>query len=403
MQRSRLMATWLMGMALLMAGASAASAQNPDPPAKDGKPTALSHPNNPELWDVQAMMEDAVRQIARRYNLNDAQENYTRLLLVKNTTAFLDQYEKDIRELLKESIDLRLGIIKGDADIYKRWAERAAPIYEAAKVAILDGNMEWRNVLNDQQKKTHDLDLSLMKSQFEQVSRTLDTWKGGGGPTGALAKAANDAARKELGQSQTAVHLNPEDQWLAYVNKFIATYQLDEKQSIAARDKIHKEMRAEAEKYREKQKKEFDKINDVLKTDAKKIKPRELMQRRQELEQPIRDLFVEMHKRLLQLANTKQIASADAQMKQQLESLYRTLAGPIQPNRDAKPGLEDKAGPIQKDGKTAGDEKSGGNPDRMNKPPQPELKATPVGSADSPKAAPAETKSASEPTSKPND
>lgn len=401
--KARRLCTPMLALALALATASVTSAQNPDQPAREGRPTAQSHPNNPELWDVQAMMEDAVKQIARRYNLNDAQENYTRLLLVKNTTAFLEKYEKDIRELLKESIDLRLGIIKGNADLYKRWAERAAPIYEAAKVAILDGNMEWRNVLNDEQKKTHDLDLSLMKSQFEQVSRTLETWKGGGGPTGALAKAANDAARKELGQPQTAVHLNPEDQWLAYVNKFIATYQLDEKQSIAAREKIHKEMRAEAEKYRAKQKKEFDKINDVLKTDARKIKPRELMQRRQELEQPIRDLFVEMHERLMQLANTKQIASADAQMKQQLEALYRTLAGPIQPNRDGKAKPDGKIGPVQKDGKSADNEKEDGKSDKMNKSGQPELKATPVGAADTPGAAPAESRPAPEPTSKPHD
>lgn len=398
----RLRATAL-SLAVLLAAATAAVAQNPDHPDNDGKPTAQSHPNNPELWDVQAMMEDAVKQIARRYNLNDAQENYTRLLLVKKTTAFLEVYEKDIRELLKESIDLRLGILKGDADIYKRWAERAAPIYEAAKHAILDGNMEWRNVLNDEQKKTHDLDLSLMKTQFEQVSRTLDTWKGGGGPTGALAKAAGDAARKELGQPQTAVHLNPEDQWLAYVNKFIATYQLDEKQSIAAREKIHKEMRAEAEKYRDKQKKEFDKINDVLKTDARKIKPRELMQRRQELEQPIRDLFVEMHKRLMQLANTKQIAAADAQMKQQLEALYRTLAGPIQPNRDPKKQDETRSGLGQSHPESPTENKSKDPTEKKGTAGQPELKATPVGAADTPKPAPADAKPSPEPTSQAND
>jgi hypothetical protein len=368
----------------------------------------MSHPNNPELWDVQAMMEDAVKQIARRYNLNDAQENYTRLLLVKKTTAFLQEHEKDIRELLKESIDLRLGVIKGDADIYKRWAERAAPIYESAKEAILDGNMEWRNVLDEEQIKTHDLDLSLMKTQFEQVSRTLDTWRGGGGPSGALSRGVAGGGpqqRSELGQPQTVIQMHPEDQWLAYVNKFIQTYHFDEKQSIAAREKIHKEMHGQARKYREKQQKEFEKINEVIKTDPKKIKPSELVQRRQDLEKPIRDLFVDMHQRLMQLATGRQIAAADAQLKVQLEALYRTLAGPTP--RDAKDMKKDTEG-------------KGGAADQKS------MKATPVGSAESPKPSPMQSKSdkagesakagpsesksesssakpAAEPTSKPND
>ena len=57
---------------------------------------------------VDAMMEEAVLQITRRYNLNRSQEEYTRLLLVKRTKQVLDQYEPQVRELLKEQIDIRL-------------------------------------------------------------------------------------------------------------------------------------------------------------------------------------------------------------------------------------------------------------------------------------------------------
>src|SRR5262249_16481419 len=151
-------------------------AQTPAPAGekpKDQPITSQTHPNNPELWNVDAMMEDAVKQISRHYNLTKEQEDFTRLLLIKRTKPFLSQYEHDVRELLKESIDMRQGLKPGGADAFKKWAERAEPIYDAAKKAILDGNKEWRVVLNPDQLKIHDNDLALMNTNFEQVTRTL--------------------------------------------------------------------------------------------------------------------------------------------------------------------------------------------------------------------------------------
>ncbi len=89
--------------------------------------------------------------------------------------------------------------------------------------------------------------------------------------------------------------------------------------------------------------------------------------------------------------------------KQQLEALYRTLAGPIQPNRDPKKQDETRSGLGQSHPESPTENKSKDPTEKKGTAGQPELKATPVGAADTPKPAPADAKPSPEPTSQAND
>src|ERR1043166_2968122 len=242
----RAVLTWLAAAAVLFIAAKASSGQTPPPPADDAAkkpPTAQTHPNNPELWNTDAMMEEAVTQIARRYNLNSAQENYTRLLLTKRTKAFLEIYETDVRELLKESIEWRIGAKPASVESYMKWAVRAAPIYQAASKAILEGNEEWDAILNEDQKKIHNADVALMKTNFMGISKTMDEWQSGKTPAGmkpgvepqpAVATGPKTKEANKLSPNPPGiVRKLPEDSWLAYVNLFIEPYKLDEKHTVA--------------------------------------------------------------------------------------------------------------------------------------------------------------------------
>ncbi len=204
-------------------------------------PTSRTHPNQPALWDVDQMMEDAVLQITRRYNLNKAQENYTRLLLTERVREFLDDYEANVRELLQQSIDMRANRVDNGPTALMEWALRAAPLYEGAKNAILDGNEEWGQILDPEQKKTHDQDLALMRTNFVNVARTLDTWMEGKGkmpgarPPTAVGNGTLARHDNRVSQPIAAVISDQiEDNWMAYVTQFIAAYKLDDKQQIAA-------------------------------------------------------------------------------------------------------------------------------------------------------------------------
>ncbi|HVP10843.1 MAG TPA: hypothetical protein VMV94_06590 [Phycisphaerae bacterium] len=381
------------------------------------KPTAETHPQNPELWDVDQMMEDAVLQISRRYNLNKAQENYTRLLLVGRVREFLDKYEKDVRELLKESIDLKLHPDKGTPEAYKKWAERAEPIYEAAKKTILEGNTEWREILNEEQRKLHDSDLAQMRTNFDQISKVMTDWKNEKGPG---IPPRGDQTVGSVSQQPPAIeHRLTEDNWMAYVMMFISAYQLDEKQANSAKVKIYTEFLGKAKAYRERKKEEFDKIDAELKHMGPEgktpAKPMELLQKKGELEQPIRTLFVEMNERLNELLRTDQKRDVDKEKKKQLAILYAKLAGehpkkgetagsvtsrPAEtPTTSSAPAGE--AGPpkeptTQKSGPSPGGEKSTQpakpSPAEPEKKAQPEQKPEPAQKDEKPPAATQPTK-----------
>ncbi len=321
---------------LLTAAAGPAYAQATDTQKAEPsgeKPTARTHPQNPELWDVEQMMEEAVLQISRRYNLNKAQENYTRMLLKERVRSFLDEYEDDVRQLLAESIRLQTRPQDATIQDYMDWAQRARPVYDAAQTAILNGNSEWREILDEQQKQIHDRDLDQMMRNFDQVSRVMEQWEEGRGVAVGNTNAPKGATGTvpEKRQPPVIERKNPEDNWMMYVNKFIQVYQFDDKQANAARAKIHKEFHDKAVAYRDRKKKQFETINAEL-SDPKfdkdhKERPRKLLEKRRELEQPIHVLFLQMDKRLLMLADSKQLAAADEAGKKELERLKATFSG----------------------------------------------------------------------------
>jgi len=301
------------------------------------------------------MMEDAVSQIARRYNLNPAQENYTRILLRKRTLAFLGENETEVRQLLKESIDFRLGLKSPTPEALKDWAMRAMPIYQAAQETILSGNEEWREILTEDQKKVHDSDLSLMKTNFTQVTKMLKGWGEGKGAFGRRTRSqtikssgdpqATEGAVSQQGRSSVE-RRTIEANWLAYANKFIETYKLNKEKSIAARAGIHKDALSKAIAYRNKRKTQFSQIEADLRSPPKKDENPKVTRRhrldleklKSDLERPIRQMFVEMNKRLMQLPTSSQLASADPILKKDLQDLYAILAGDAAPTIKKIPG-----------------------------------------------------------------
>ena len=347
----------LFGVVSILLTVSNASAQ--DAPDKVAQPdqtpkTSRSHPNEPELWNANQMMEDAVSQIARRYNLNPAQENYTRMLLRERTLAFLEQHETEVRQLLKESIDFRLGLKSPTPEALKDWASRAMPIYQSAQETILSGNEEWREILSEDQIKIHDSDLSLMKTNFTQVTKMLDGWKEGKGAFGRRTqsqtiKSSGDSDATEGAVSQQGRSFverrTIEANWLAYTNKFIDTYKLNKEKAIAARAGIHKDALSKAMAYRNKRKAQFSQIETDLRAPRKKEEdPKEtrrhriaLEQVKSDLERPIRQMFVEMNDRLMQLPTSSQLGSADPLMKKDLQDLYTILAGDADPELSKAP------------------------------------------------------------------
>jgi len=361
----------LLAAAITVLAAVPSQAQDKDGKQNsDGTPaTAQTHPESPMAWDTDAMMNQAVDQISRRYNLNDQQKEYTRLLLVSRVRAFLDQHEMEVRELLQESIDMRTGKRPSDAIALQVWANRALPLYQEASKAILDGNEEWAVILDDEQKEIHDRDMALMRRSFKNATETMGTWQEGKGklPTVAQGKKPPQNVKtvnaNESDKTVGAVSTDPrpsrvvklEDNWLAYVNAFINTYALEGKDEVSARDKILKDMYAQARKYRELNKQQFEKLDKRQKNAAKDrtVRIHDVLKQKKQLELPIREMFVKLDKRLRRLPTAEQFANADADDKKKLEDYFTALAGDAAPgSRRKKPAA--KAGASDAPKKDAG-------------------------------------------------
>jgi hypothetical protein len=132
----------------------------------------------------------------------------------------------------------------------KAFAQRVGPLKDAIRKEIIDGNMEWRRVLNEEQKAQHDKDLAGMEKFFNQVDDQVERWSKG------------DVRREDItGRvSNGPVTLTKvEDSWDIRVRNFIIEYDLDPPQRQAALT-ILREMKDRAAKHRKRYAEEFAKI-----------------------------------------------------------------------------------------------------------------------------------------------
>ncbi len=316
------------------------------------------------LWNVDQMVKQACDQLIRRYKLNEDQAAYTRQLMSKRVNKLLDKHEDKIRQLFREAMAMRMAGKPPSVEAIKSWSQRAKPIYDDAKKEILEGNDEWSAILTPEQKKTHDIDVKMMKIDFANYETRLDRWSKGGFdakkdwrvrqprkpvtprrrtevPKQAkkpeqggnrfkdrLAKAPNSAnlppgvtaGPSRLGErgpetpgqvtgSTPQVLLDPEHFWDTYVRSFIGRYRLDSGQRTQAYAML-KECKERARRHRDAHREDYLRVHALIRqlrkggnTEAAARANEELA----ELDGPIDDLFEELKKRLDSIPTSAQL------------------------------------------------------------------------------------------------
>lgn len=332
---------------LTLCVAAAAVAQNAKPES-----TPQTDPTNPSLWNADRMMEDAVQTLVRRYNLNPEQEAFTREVLVSRTKKFLKQHEGELRSLLRDQLVWRIDSSRATPENYRMWAERARPVFEAAQREILDGNKDWREILNEDQKRIHDADLGQMQGQFTHIDGLITKWNAGKfdpadlspTPPPQLATAPQGGVSR-LSDRPPTVTNKPEDIWESYVKRYGDVYQLNPDQRNAAYA-VLQSSRAEVRSYRDSRKDEFSSLEKRLveatvsgQTSAKAI---ELRKSLADLERPVYDIFTAMRNRLEQVPTKAQRESAAKEQVASLDSMARTISPAsvdvVQPPTTVAPG-----------------------------------------------------------------
>ena len=281
-------------------------------------------PSFSRLINIDALIDNHARFLARKYDLSDEQDEFTQQYLKLKADEFLEQH----RELAYELID-ELFAVRSGADVSTEqlvdWGRRALPLYEEAKTLIVAGNDEWRDILTPEQRVIHDEDLRLMYQSFEmtedQLSRiiagemTIEEFRRGPQapparanpprlepapapvsrpepPSASSTKRLPNEPRKRSDPKVTRVNprerpgpagsgmLEPpgrgnrgrgraaqkaasESQWETYVREFVSKYQLDDGQTQRAQA-ILKDCQERADRITTKRKPEMEQLDKKL-------------------------------------------------------------------------------------------------------------------------------------------
>ncbi len=198
---SRIVASPIMAALLLIGGTAVAPGQS-DP----------TRPSYSRLLNIDALLEAHARTLARRYNLSEEQERYTQAFLREKANAFLDKHREELFDLIDRLVEVRAG---GDMEQQEliAWGKQALPLYEEAKTLIVQGNNDWRGILSEEQRKTHDEDLQEMYAGFvtteDQLQRivsgqmTLDEFRKG--PARQVPRPAQELRPAASPQAQAGV------------------------------------------------------------------------------------------------------------------------------------------------------------------------------------------------------
>lgn len=130
-------------------------------------------PSFTSLINIDALIDNHVRFLARKYDLTEDQDSFTQEFLRAKADEFLAVYRDEMFGIADRLFDVRGGGEMTQEELVA-WGQRALPLYEEAKKAIVVGNDEWRQILSEEQKLVHDEDLQQMYESFAQTEEQLD-------------------------------------------------------------------------------------------------------------------------------------------------------------------------------------------------------------------------------------
>ncbi|MGB2987367.1 MAG: hypothetical protein WBE26_15990, partial [Phycisphaerae bacterium] len=303
----------LVAMTMWVPGASAQ--QPPEKGSAADTASELSTGRAPATATIEAIMEQAVRNIAARYNLNEDQTALTGKLMKRDVYRFLEEHEAEVWPIIRDLLAAQLGAKPPESqEEIKRIGEAAKPLAQLAKEAIFRANEEWRHILTPEQKKLHDFDLAEMETTFEQIDKNFAEWEAGRPPEDGIFPAPQIDGQplrphKPQDEKPIKVIFDPNRILETLVEEFIKDYKLDEGQITAARS-IRQEFKAKANDFRDSNKLEFAKIarqqqEAIANRDLDAIKKAAAAHKK--LLEPVYGLCGQMHERLKGLLTTAQI------------------------------------------------------------------------------------------------
>ena len=324
LQCTKVMAVIALGVVAVVAcGAAGQQASQPQDPQQRVQ-------NFMSMWNPQAMIDQSVRQAAKRYSLTPEQEQTARKMTTDGVNAFLDKHETELRGLIRDAIQARFSGGTPTTQQVQDWAKQAAPLLEEIKKAVLDGNRQFRDVLTDDQKKVFDSDQQEIQQQFAYSNTVVNRWvEGKFNPETDLPRGAwfNDAPRRRPATTRPSQAGQGElDRWDLYVRGFVNRYNLDAAQTSQAMG-ILVDSKRRATEYWFSRKADIDaaneRIKDVLADASRSDQAPAARKQLDDLNKPVETLYVEMQERLNKIPTDAQRKAFEVETQTRRERLAR--------------------------------------------------------------------------------
>ncbi len=299
-------------LVIAMLAPSATWADEPKTPTTNEVTQELRTGKRPATVTIEMIMEQAVRNIAIRYNLSDDQTEITRKMMKDGVYRFLEEHEQEVWPIIRDLLASQLRPPENIEDV-KRIGKAAKPLARAAEKAIYEANDIWREILTPEQKRMHDFDMSEMKRTFNEIDRRLGEWQEGSPKEKTIlptqANLDDGPRRPQKPEGPEVEIFDPKTIFEKLVEQFIKDYELDEGQVTAARS-ILEEFKVKADDYRNAKKQEFTEIaakqqQALDNHDLKGVK--QAAAEHKKLLQPVYLLCSQMDDRLKGLLTTAQI------------------------------------------------------------------------------------------------
>jgi hypothetical protein len=321
----RLIIPGLISVILLAAAAVSAESPKVEDKSKADVEAEIARRQVEGFWQVDAILDQAVDNIATRYNLNDIQKAETAEMMNEGVKGFLDRHQDEIWPLIRDLAMLQRKGSSPDPDAAKRLGPKAATILREAREEIFRYNEEWREILTEDQKRVHDYDMREMTKTFQTMEQNFESW----GKGEVASRSIFPQPRPMTDQPPTPP--KPVDGDLpggkptehapkfishleAYLQKFIADYQLTDPQREAAQS-ILREISGRTAAFHKGHAEELDSIKDkIAKADSRDERRRLIMERRR-VTRPLDDLFKEFKARLDQIPEKAQRERFEAMRK----------------------------------------------------------------------------------------
>ena len=268
---------------------------------------------------IERIMEQAVRNITRRYNLNEEQSQKTDELMRREVTRFLTEHEKEVWPVIRDLLATQLsGKPPENLDEVKRLGDATLPLFKLAKETILSANEEWGHYLTEEQKHMHDYDLAEMNKTFAAMEENFTSWAQGRVVDAPIFPPPQGADKsppqprmphKGLPEPVVDIHINM-TVFDAIVDEFLKEYDTLGQGQIDSARSILKEYKAKANDFLNAKKAELKKTAIKQRT-AMSSRNHELLAEavatRKQLLQPFHALVEQMQTRLNGLLTTAQI------------------------------------------------------------------------------------------------